>query len=266
MSLDLSLAVERISRPRAGEVAPLGELPRRVAQPIDRAVVAAEGRTPQRPAHALGRIRQLLLEPSAERIVEQPRRRRLGEHFEQRIDARLDRPLAQQIGAEAVDGADVRLLESRERCVEQRATRSSAPASVRARSSRSRNRSLSSPAAFSVNVTATILSTSVRPSARMRTIRPTSSVVLPVPAAASTTSVSSRCWRSVSRAVGVGQGQISKRVMASPAARSGRRSSRPACGAGAALRPVRRPGGSRTTCRRAPRAREEESRARWRGR
>ena len=85
--VDVLLAIERIPRPLAGEVAPLRQLPRRVAQPIDRAVVAAERRAPQRPPHALRRIRQLLLQPSSERVVEQPRRRRLGEHFEQRIDA-----------------------------------------------------------------------------------------------------------------------------------------------------------------------------------
>ena len=114
--LDLSLALERRPRPGGGEVAPLRELPGRLAQAIDGAVLAAEGRydasarrTPSR------RVGQLLLQPAVERLVEEPRRRRFGEHREQRIDARLDRPLAQQLGAEAVDGADVRFLESLER-------------------------------------------------------------------------------------------------------------------------------------------------------
>ena len=67
----------------------------------------------------------------------------------------------------------------------------SGAAALRARSSRARSRSFSSPAAFSVNVTATICPTVARPSARIVTIRPTSSVVFPVPAAASTIRVSS---------------------------------------------------------------------------
>ena len=95
----------------AGEVAPLRQVPRGPAQAIDRAVVAAERGAPQRAPHAFGRIGQLLLQPASERLVEQPRRRRLGEDLEQRIDPRFDRALAQQVGAEAVDGADVRLLE-----------------------------------------------------------------------------------------------------------------------------------------------------------
>ena len=103
---------------------------------------------------------------------------------------RLDRPLAQQVGAEAVDGADVRLFEAAPAPRRGDRAPSLGGAAARARSSSSRSRSFSSPAAFSVKVTATI---SRRPSrgrsARMRTMRLTSSVVLPVPAAASTTSV-----------------------------------------------------------------------------
>src|SRR5678816_729231 len=79
-------------------------------------------------------------------------------------------------------------------------SRSGSRASVRATSSASRSRSLSSPAAFSVKVTATMPCTSARPLARIRTIRFTSSVVLPVPAAASTTSVSSSAVAMVCRA------------------------------------------------------------------
>ena len=213
--VDLLFAVERVSRPLAGEVAPLRELPRRVAQPLDRPVVAAEGGAPQRPAHALGRIRQLLLEPSAERIVEQPRRRRLGEHFEQRIDARLDRPLAQQVGAEAVNGADVRFFQ-----------RLSAPHragdAVRRRSCDRRAFAIEPLAQSQLQFAGGLLrerdgddlvDRRSRPSARMRTIRPTSSVVFPVPAAASTTSVSSRAvairWRASASACPPGLGQAS---------------------------------------------------------
>ena len=44
-------------------------------------------------------------------VVEQPLGLALGEHAEDRIDARLDRPLAQQVGAEPVNRADMRLFE-----------------------------------------------------------------------------------------------------------------------------------------------------------
>ncbi len=92
---------------------------------------------------------------------------------------------------------------------------------VRSRSRRSRSRSFNSPAAFSVKVTATILSTVVRPSARIRTIRPTSSVVLPVPAAASTTSVSSRAVAISARAAASDKAAVST-ITASPGATSDR--------------------------------------------
>ena len=62
-----------------------------------------------------------LLEPSIERRVEQFARNVLGRDFEHRIDARLDRPLAQQIGAERMNRADTRLFELLERAVESRA-------------------------------------------------------------------------------------------------------------------------------------------------
>ena len=109
-------AIERIARPRRGEVAPLRELPRRLPQPVDRPIVAAAKRRARAaPGARLPADRRALLEPAPERLVEEAGRRGLGQHLEQRIDAGLDRPLAQQIGAEAVDRADVRLLELRQR-------------------------------------------------------------------------------------------------------------------------------------------------------
>ena len=116
-------AVERMAGPRAGEVAPLGQVPRGLSQPIDRAVVSPERRAAQCAPDTLGRIDQLLLEPPAERVIEQPCRRGFGQHLEERIDACLHRTLPQQIGAETMDRADVCLLEAREREVEQCATR-----------------------------------------------------------------------------------------------------------------------------------------------
>ena len=133
------------------------------------------------------------------RVVEAVRLR-LGQHREQRIDARLDRPLAQQLGAEPVDRVDVRFFERRRaRARAAAATPRSAAVGAR-RSSASRRRSFSSPAAFSVNVTATISVIVARPVASTRRMRFTSSVVLPVPAAASTTSVSSSSSAMASRA------------------------------------------------------------------
>ena len=71
---------------------------------------------------------------------------------------RLHRPLVEEVVAESVDGADARLLEARHRVVQAvaplRAGRAPPAAPPRASA---RRRSLSSPAAFSVNVTATTL-------------------------------------------------------------------------------------------------------------
>src|SRR5262245_5977065 len=76
-----------------------------------------------------------------------------------------------------------------------------AATSRRASSSWPRSLSFSSPAARSVKVTATTVSTCPRPSARTLTRRAISSVVLPVPAAASTTSDSSSEARIRSRSL-----------------------------------------------------------------
>src|SRR5262249_60009435 len=102
-------------RPRRGEIAPLGELPRSPAEPIDRRVFARgvpealpDG-SPERPANPFGRVLELTLDPAAERLIEQPRSLGLRQHREQGIDARLDGTLAQQLRAEAVDRTDVRV-------------------------------------------------------------------------------------------------------------------------------------------------------------
>ena len=95
-----------------------------------------------------------LLEPAIEGAPEEIAGDVLGRDLEERIDAGLDRPLAQQIAAERVDGADARLLELRQRRVEMRAPPPIAAARAsRARSISARSRSFSSPAAFSVKVT-----------------------------------------------------------------------------------------------------------------
>ncbi len=118
--VDLAVAIERIPRPRRGEVAPLREIPRGLAQTVHGSVLAAECRSAQRTPHALGWLRQDLLQPAPECLVEEARRGRLGQHLEERIDAGFDRALAQKICAEGVDRADVRLFELRQRPIEPR--------------------------------------------------------------------------------------------------------------------------------------------------
>ena len=83
---------------------------------IDRAIVfvvrSEPGpHPPQRALHArLGGF-ELLLDPIAERFVEQPYRRPFAQDLEGGIDPRLDGPLAEEVGAEAVDRAYVRFFE-----------------------------------------------------------------------------------------------------------------------------------------------------------
>jgi hypothetical protein len=82
------------------------------------AAVARPGAPAKRAAHPFGRILELLLQPAAEGFVEQALRPRLGQHVEHGIDPRFDGTLAQEIGAEAVNRAHVRLLEPLNRIAE----------------------------------------------------------------------------------------------------------------------------------------------------
>ena len=127
-----------------------------------------EGAPAQRAPHALRRILQRFLQPVVERALGTASALRLGQHLEQRIDAGLDRPFAQQIGAEAVNGADVRFLEMLQR-LDRAAAAPTGSLVARSSSRACRRRSFSSPAAFSVNVTATIaLDRGARPVAERR--------------------------------------------------------------------------------------------------
>ena len=74
----------------------------------------------QQPAHPLARIVQHPLEPSLERGIEHFARDVLGCDFEHRIDARLYRPLAQQVGAKRMNRSDPRFFQLLERQVETR--------------------------------------------------------------------------------------------------------------------------------------------------
>ncbi len=128
---DFDVAIERRSIPRQRKIAPLGQRPPGAAQPIDRAagvaVAAARPNGAETPLvrrsarrSPSGGFFKRLLQPGPERARVQPIGLRLGQHGEQRIDAGLDRPFAQQFGAEAVDRVDVRFLERLEREIEAR--------------------------------------------------------------------------------------------------------------------------------------------------
>ncbi len=113
--IDLRIAIERLMAPRRVEVAPLQKLPRRGADDRPR-TFAVETLTPaQETAQALARRSERLLEPSIEGAFEQFAGHVVGCDLEHRIDARIDRPLAQEIGAKRMDRADTRLLELAER-------------------------------------------------------------------------------------------------------------------------------------------------------
>jgi hypothetical protein len=94
------------------------EIPGGGSQARDRAVVTRERRAAERAADTLRRIGKLLLQPAIECVAEHPLGSGFRQDIEERIDACFHRPLAEEIGAESVDGADVRLLQARERSVQ----------------------------------------------------------------------------------------------------------------------------------------------------
>src|SRR5258705_8037944 len=108
---DLSGAIERLARPWGTEVAPLRKVERCAPEPLNGAILIdlawAHGPAgaPQRSAHAFRRILQVRLQPRVERVSEQPFGLSFGQHSKERIHARLDRTLAQQVGAKAVNRA-----------------------------------------------------------------------------------------------------------------------------------------------------------------
>src|SRR4029453_11102930 len=117
---ELSVAIDRRPAPRRWEVAPFAQLAPRPPDPFDRpivivAAIARPDAAAKRALHTLRRILELDMQPLAKRFVEHALRARLGEHLEERVDAGLDGPLTQQISAETVDRADVRVLEPLDR-------------------------------------------------------------------------------------------------------------------------------------------------------
>ena len=109
--------IERLARPGRLKIPPLGECVSSAPQPLDRPVLVdlARPRRPsaaaQRPPDTLGRVFEMALEPGVEGLAEQPLGLAFVEHPEQGIDACLHRSLAQQVGAKAVNRADVRFFE-----------------------------------------------------------------------------------------------------------------------------------------------------------
>ena len=100
----------------------------------------------------------LLLDPGAEGAFVNARGLLLGKLFEGRIDHGFHRPLAQDLRAEGMDGADGGFFQMLERVLDVGALAAVLAAVSRARSSSWRRRSFSSPAALLVNVTATMWS------------------------------------------------------------------------------------------------------------
>ena len=124
--LDGGFAVVIGTPPWRVVIAPLTQSARRHAQPLDRAIIRIVVESPshrpaQRSTHAFARVAELFVQPRRKHLVEQRIRLRVGQHRKCRIDPRLDRTLPQQVGAEGVNGADVRFFEIVDRGVEQRA-------------------------------------------------------------------------------------------------------------------------------------------------
>ena len=103
--------IERLAPPGAREVAVLGEIAPRLAQELARREIAGAHLAAQQPAHAHRRVRDGALEPGVESLVEEALLLLAGGHLEDRIHLRLHRPLAQQVGAEGMDGADRRCFQ-----------------------------------------------------------------------------------------------------------------------------------------------------------
>src|SRR5580658_8130382 len=101
--VDFGIARERRMLPGRIEVAPVHQLERRVPCDLTRPGARRQIAPPQQPPHALARLVEDTLEPSLERRVEHLVRNVFGRDFEHRIDARLNRPLAQQVGTKRMN-------------------------------------------------------------------------------------------------------------------------------------------------------------------
>ncbi len=194
--VELARAVERVAAPWAVEVALLDELETGAVKGAAWAL-RSRGRggacgacdAPPRKALASSRWKKRSKASSKRRSC-----RCLVRRHEQRVDARLDGPLAKELGAEASGSSRCARPRAPDSATSRRARVSSVASALwRARSISVRRRSFISPAAFSVNVTATIVASvasSARQQARGCERRAPSSCPYPPPA--STTSVTSR--------------------------------------------------------------------------
>ena len=117
-AIDLAIAIERDALPWRLEVAPFAQGIGRAARDRPRALALNRIASPQQAAHSGPRIFQRLLEPALERAVEKTDCDVFGRNLKCGIDARLDRPLAQQIRAERMNGSDACFFEVFE-CVRQ---------------------------------------------------------------------------------------------------------------------------------------------------
>src|SRR5262249_23570906 len=108
-SRKLCAALEPRTRPRRVEVAIVGERPGSVEQCSPRVcAVATAPPSSERASQALSPRTELTLEPQVERLCEEGIGRLTRRDLEERIDTRLDGPLAQDVRAERVNRAYLR--------------------------------------------------------------------------------------------------------------------------------------------------------------
>ena len=123
--INAGVAIERLPAPGRGVVAPIHQLLAGVLERLHRRTLglrAAPRLAPRQPRQRapqrFGPRVQLPLKPQIEGSAPQAVGFRLGELFEVRIDARFHRTLAQDLRAEAVDGADGRFFQTLQRVFE----------------------------------------------------------------------------------------------------------------------------------------------------
>ncbi len=117
--IDGVLAIERTDLPGSGEVAELDKRPSGAIELVDRPFVVP-CLPPDETPHSRRRIPEGLLEPTVEDSTVDTFGLILGRDLEQRVDACLERTLSEEVGAESMDGADVRLFELGEAALEPR--------------------------------------------------------------------------------------------------------------------------------------------------
>ncbi len=109
--VDRLITVEFLALPGRGEVPPFEQFARRRDQNRPRPFAIGQLAPAQHPPQRRTRSGERMLEPAVERGIEEPALDFVRRDLEHRVDARRDRPLAQQVGAEGMNRADVRLLE-----------------------------------------------------------------------------------------------------------------------------------------------------------